>query len=167
MPTDEIAFVAPSIKKKHKNENMCTFIFSPKSNNKMDMIGKYQLTQILGTGNFSVVREGINTDTGESFAVKIMDKHKFSSTQMNENMKREIQILSKLKHPNIVSVIEIIDTPKNLYIVLELAKGGELFDRIMEKEKFSEDEAKKLFIQLLDAVAYLHSKNIAHRDLKV
>eukprot|EP01091_Cochliopodium_minus_P017778 TRINITY_DN7037_c0_g3_i1.p1 TRINITY_DN7037_c0_g3~~TRINITY_DN7037_c0_g3_i1.p1 ORF type:complete len:512 (-),score=119.45 TRINITY_DN7037_c0_g3_i1:124-1626(-) len=166
MSTDEVSFAAPTIKRKNKNENLCTFIFTPKKNNKLDMIGKYQLTQILGTGNFSVVREGINTDTGESYAIKIMDKHKFSSTQMSENMKREILILRKLQHPNIVSVIDIIDNNKNLYIVLELAKGGELFDRIMEKEKFSEEEARQMFKQLLDAVSYLHSKNIVHRDLK-
>lgn len=167
MAQDEVCLVARPVKN-GKNENMCTFIFVPKNSAGPDMIDdKYQLGKTLGTGNFSIVREAISCETGESVAIKILDKHKLSSTsQMSENMKREVEILRKLQHPNIISVKDIIDKPKKLYIVLELARGGELFDKIMEKEKHTEEEARQMFVQLLDAVSYLHSKNIVHRDLK-
>ena len=71
-----------------------------------------------------------------------------------------------IDHPCVIQLLDVIDTDSSLYIILELADGGELFDKIMEKVKFSEKEAKLYFYQMVSAVKYLHSKNIAHRDLK-
>ena len=74
--------------------------------------------------------------------------------------------LGSIDHPCVIQLIDVIDTDCSLYIILELADGGELFDKILEKIKFSEKEAKLHFYQMVSAVQYLHKKNIAHRDLK-
>ncbi|KAF2074903.1 hypothetical protein CYY_003780 [Polysphondylium violaceum] len=127
----------------------------------------YIIQHILGTGNFSVVKKCIKRDTGDSYAVKIIDKKKYWNTSKNKNQTQsEISILKQIKHPNIISIIEIFDTERYLYIVLELATGGELFDHIKAKGRYSEPEAKIVFKQILEAVSYLHQLNITHRDLK-
>eukprot|EP00042_Codosiga_hollandica_P052729 m.675365 g.675365 ORF g.675365 m.675365 type:complete len:354 (+) comp58552_c2_seq23:515-1576(+) len=79
---------------------------------------------------------------------------------------QEVDILKTLKHPNVIGIEEMYDTEDSLNIVLELAAGGELFDRIVEAQKFSEDETKFIFHQLFNAVKYLHDHAIIHRDLK-
>ena len=76
------------------------------------------------------------------------------------------KISGSIEHPCIIQLLDVIDTENNLFIILELADGGELFDKILEKIRFSEKEAKLHFYQMVSAVKYLHKKNIAHRDLK-
>jgi len=78
----------------------------------------------------------------------------------------EVKILSHLSHPNIIGIHNVYETEVYLYIVLELVTGGELFDKIVEEGNFSEEKARNYFIQMLEAVKYLHSQGIAHRDLK-
>ena len=78
----------------------------------------------------------------------------------------EVKILQSVSHPNVINLVDVIDTPDYLYIVLELAEGGELFDKIIEKTRFNESEAKLHFYQMASAISYLHSKKICHRDLK-
>ena len=78
----------------------------------------------------------------------------------------EVKILQSVSHPNVINLVDVIDTPDYLYIVLELAEGGELFDKIIEKTRFNETEAKLHFYQMASAMEYLHSKKICHRDLK-
>eukprot|EP01133_Synstelium_polycarpum_P007863 gene7863-9228_t len=131
-------------------------------------IKKFYIIQgTLGTGNFSIVKQCIKKTTGEMFAVKIIDKKKYWHMSSTRNQtESEINILKQIKHPNIISIIEIFDTERYLYIVLELATGGELFDKIKQKGKFCEPEAKDVFKQILTAVSYLHQLNISHRDLK-
>jgi len=81
-------------------------------------------------------------------------------------LKREIDIMKKLKHPNIISLENVFDEGDNLYLVIELATGGELFDQIIAKGSYSEKDAAVIVRQILDAVSYMHSHGIAHRDLK-
>ena len=78
----------------------------------------------------------------------------------------EVRLTQKADHPNIIKIYEISETPETLYLVLEYAAGGELFDKIVEDTRFTEPVAKMYFLQILSAVKYLHSINIAHRDLK-
>jgi len=115
---------------------------------------------------FPVVKLGINKKTGEKRAIKIIDKKKYWNTTNLDQIQREIDILRKIKHENITSIFEIYSTERFLYIVLELATGGELFENIIEKGSYSEQEAQYIFTQMLSAVNYLHSHGIAHRDLK-
>jgi len=126
---------------------------------------KYDIKQELGRGAFSVVKLGIVKKTKEKVAVKIIDK-KNVGKDYEKNLKMEMAILQKVHHPNIIALKEMIDTDDKLYFVMESVTGGELFDRIVEKGSYSEDDAKELVRKIVSAVEYLHAKGIAHRDLK-
>jgi serine/threonine protein kinase len=82
-------------------------------------------------------------------------------------LEREIDIMKKLQHANIIQLMEVVDTPQTLYLVLEFAGGGELFDAIVKKGQYSEPDAINIVKQILEAVQYIHDNGIAHRDLKV
>lgn len=129
-------------------------------------MGKYELGRVLGTGSFSKVRECIDTTTREIYAVKIIDKSQLAKEHLEEQLKREISILKQLRHKFVVSMKEVLQTTRHIYIVLELITGGELFDKIVQSERLPEDLARKYFQQLLVAVRHCHKHGIAHRDLK-
>jgi serine/threonine-protein kinase Chk2 len=161
-----------SLVSKKRTSMFMSYIFEDLS---VDIVGNendeffkyYDLKQELGRGNFSTVKLGINKKTGEQFAIKIINKKKFwHLSKSREQILREIEILKRVKHPNIISYIDIFDSDYYVYLVLELAKGGELFDKIAENGACAENEAKHIFKQLVDAINYLHSNGIAHRDLK-
>eukprot|EP01101_Sappina_pedata_P002043 TRINITY_DN1229_c0_g1_i2.p1 TRINITY_DN1229_c0_g1~~TRINITY_DN1229_c0_g1_i2.p1 ORF type:complete len:282 (-),score=94.33 TRINITY_DN1229_c0_g1_i2:975-1820(-) len=126
---------------------------------------KYFIRETLGTGAFAAVKLAIKKDTGERFAIKIIDKKKFamnSSSRKNALMD-EVTILMRVNHRNIIGITEMFDTEKSLYLVLELVTGGELFDTIIEVGSFKEVDARPLFAQMIEAVDYLHDMEIAHR----
>jgi len=112
--------------------------------------------------------EGINVLTGQKVAIKILGKKLIKEEGLYDKMKREIRILkNQFMHPNIVKVYDFIDTKADLYIICELLTGGELFDYITEKDKISEADCRKWFIQLISALDYVQTSNgITHRDLK-
>jgi len=83
-----------------------------------------------------------------------------------ERVSREIKILKMIRHPNIIQLYEIIETPKQLYLIMEYASGGELFDYIVENTRLPEKEACKFFQQIISGIEYLHELGIVHRDLK-
>lgn len=126
----------------------------------------YDIKDELGKGAFSVVRLGVNKTTGEKVAIKIIDKTQASAEADEKRLKTEVEILKKVRHPNIVCLKDLYETPQNLYLVMELVTGGELFDKIVEKGQYSEKEASAIVKKMLGAVDYLHSQKIAHRDLK-
>lgn len=82
-----------------------------------------------------------------------------------KNLEVETQILQKVRHPNIIKLIELYDTDEYLFLVMELVVGGELFDRIVEKGAYSEAEASELVRHIVEAILYLHELDICHRDL--
>jgi 5'-AMP-activated protein kinase catalytic alpha subunit len=129
-------------------------------------IGKYALGRTLGEGSFAKVKCAINVETGQSYAVKILDKEKVFHYKIVDHIKREICTLKLIKHPNVVRLYEVLASKKKIYIVLEFVTGGELFDKISCDGKLEENEARKYFQQLIDAVGYCHSRGIYHRDLK-
>lgn len=130
-----------------------------------DALNKYEMKETLGTGGFAVVKKVSKKGTGELFALKIVDKTKLKPKQLN-TLTREINIMHKLSHPNIVHLYEVIETEETLYLVLELVEGGELFDAICSKGSFTEVDAATLIRQMLEAIKYSHEKGVAHRDLK-
>jgi len=126
---------------------------------------KYELGQELGRGGFSIVREGKNKTTGEKVAVKFIEK-KFVDQEELKLLQREIDIMARVQHRNVLRLFEIFDTDHKLSLVMELVNGGELFYKIVDKGSYSEVEARDIVRQLVEGVDYLHNQGIAHRDLK-
>ncbi|XP_013587899.1 PREDICTED: CBL-interacting serine/threonine-protein kinase 17-like isoform X1 [Brassica oleracea var. oleracea] len=130
-------------------------------------VGKYELGRTLGEGNSAKVKLATDTVSGQSFAVKIIDKSSIKRLNVSFQIKREIRTLKVLKHPNIVRLNEVLASKTKIYMVLECVTGGDLFDRIVSRGKLSETEGRTLFQQLIDGVSYCHNKGVFHRDLKL
>lgn len=128
-------------------------------------IGKYRLLKTIGKGNFAKVKLAKHIPTGKEVAIKIIDK-----TQLNpgslQKLFREVRIMKTLDHPNIVKLFQVIETEKTLYLVMEYASGGEVFDYLVLHGRMKEKEARAKFRQIVSAVQYCHQKKIIHRDLK-
>ncbi|VAH94269.1 unnamed protein product [Triticum turgidum subsp. durum] len=124
---------------------------------------RYELVKDIGSGNFGVARLMRNRADGQLVAVKYIER----GEKIDENVQREIINHRSLRHPNIIRFKEVILTPTHLAIVMEYASGGELFERICNAGRFSEDEARFFFQQLLSGVSYCHSMQVCHRDLKL
>lgn len=125
----------------------------------------------IGQGTFGKVKLGIHTLTGEKVAVKILEKEKICDVADVERVSREIHILKLIRHPNIIQLYEvipkqIIETPTKIYLIMEYASGGELFDYIVEKTRLPEEEACKFYQQICSGIEYIHKLKIVHRDLK-
>lgn len=132
---------------------------------KEEVSKQYDIKQKLGTGSFAVVKMGIRKSDGAKFALKIVKKKNLNQEEL-ATINEEVEIMYKIEHENIVQLEEIFDTPKNLYMVLELLTGGELFERIVDKGQYSERQASQLIRDIATAIKYLHSVGIVHRDLK-
>jgi len=122
----------------------------------------------LGHGHYGVVRKCMHRESGEWYAIKSIRKSKVNKIEV---LKREIEILKEVKHPNIIRLVEVYEDERYLHLITELCTGGELFDRIIAKTQsaeghFSEHDAAALVNDILDAIRYCHEKKIVHRDLK-
>ena len=127
---------------------------------------KYYERRVLGHGAFAYVVLGVEKTTGEQVAIKVIDKKKFAKATSSRQIMDEVNLMRQIDHPNCISIRDVFNTDKNLYIVLELMRGGDLCDHIIEQGKLSEERARPLFLQMCSAVAYLHENGIVHRDLK-
>jgi calcium/calmodulin-dependent protein kinase I len=127
---------------------------------------QYELGKELGSGTFSTVRVAKHKATGRDVAVKIIDKANVDTSK--EALRTEVQILMRVEHPNIVKLFEIYESPRKVYLVMELLQGGELFDRIVNvyPNGYSERDASIIIYKLVSAIDYLHTRGIVHRDLK-
>ncbi|KAB2076309.1 hypothetical protein ES319_A06G032900v1 [Gossypium barbadense] len=129
-------------------------------------VGKYEIGRTIGEGTFAKVKFAQNTETGESVAMKVLDRSTIIKHKMVDQIKREISIMKLVRHPYVVRLHEVIASRTKIYIILEFITGGELFDKIVHKGRLSEAEARRFFQQLIDGVEYCHSKGVYHRDLK-
>ncbi|KAL7168408.1 hypothetical protein ACSBR2_038784 [Camellia fascicularis] len=129
-------------------------------------VGKYEVGRTIGGGRFAKVKFAQNTETRASVAMKVMSKSTILEHKMVDQIKREIYIMKIVRHNNIVGLHEVLASRTKIYIVLELANGGDLFDKIVYQGRFSENKSRLYFQQLIDAVAHCHSKGVCHRDLK-
>ncbi|XP_055880742.1 MAP/microtubule affinity-regulating kinase 3-like isoform X14 [Biomphalaria glabrata] len=128
-------------------------------------IGKYRLIKTIGKGNFAKVKLAKHVPTGREVAIKIIDKTQLNPSSL-QKLFREVRIMKLLDHPNIVKLFEVIETEKTLYLVMEYASGGEVFDYLVAHGRMKEKEARAKFRQIVSSVQYCHQKHIVHRDLK-
>ncbi|GBG61149.1 hypothetical protein CBR_g19224 [Chara braunii] len=126
----------------------------------------YKLGKTLGIGSFGKVKEAEHVLTGHKVAIKILNRRKIRAMDMDEKVLREIKILRLFMHPHIIRLYEVIETPADIYVVMEYVKSGELFDYIVEKGRLGEDEARRFFQQIVSGVEYCHRNMVVHRDLK-
>lgn len=128
---------------------------------------QYRLLQQLGRGHFATVYLCIEKATGFKFAVKKFERRQGDSQKsQTEGLQQEIAVLMSVSHPNVLCLKDTFDEADGVYLVLELASEGELFNWIVLKQKLTEDETRKVFIQLFQGIKYLHERNIVHRDIK-
>ncbi|KAF3488389.1 hypothetical protein F2Q69_00056335 [Brassica cretica] len=130
------------------------------------LFGKYEIGRLLGKGTFAKVYHAKHITTGESVAIKIINKdHVVKRPGMMDQIKREISIMRLVRHPNIVELKEVMATKTKIFFVMEFVRGGELFSKVV-KGKLKEDAARRYFQQLISAVDFCHSRGVSHRDLK-
>ncbi|XP_069751552.1 ribosomal protein S6 kinase alpha-1 isoform X1 [Narcine bancroftii] len=128
--------------------------------NNMNFADGYELKEDIGSGSYSVCKRCIHKTTNMEYAVKIVDKSKRDPSE-------EVEILLRYgQHPNIITLKDVYNDNKYIYLVTELMRGGELLDKIMQEKGFSEREASALLHTITKTVEYLHSQGVVHRDLK-
>lgn len=147
-------------------------VAAPKKNNSINkkdnpnlLLGRFELGKLLGHGTFAKVHLAKNLKTGESVAIKIISKDKILKSGLVSHIKREISILRRVRHPNIVQLFEVMATKTKIYFVMEYVRGGELFNKVA-KGRLKEEVARKYFQQLICAVGFCHARGVFHRDLK-
>eukprot|EP00727_Mastigamoeba_balamuthi_P008340 m51a1_g4128 putative myosin light chain (414) ;mRNA; f:184771-186942 len=126
---------------------------------------RYAIGGQIGSGAFSVVHGGVDKATGRKVAVKIIDKRRHDPSKLRL-LEREIEIMRRVKHPNVVELYDIFVVDPHVYLIMEMADGGPLYDEIVQRGSYNEADAANVMRQILSATAYLHENGIAHRDLK-
>lgn len=130
-------------------------------------VGNYIFMRTLGEGTTGKVKLAMNKETNENVAIKIIPKSSFEKrADLQEKVHRECALMRLTNHPNIMKLLDVLESPRHLYIVLEYAKQGELFDYLISRRVLPEDQALDFFRQIILAIEYLHSYGICHRDLK-
>ena len=147
---------------KNKEQIQTQIVNNKKKLNK----GPYLLGEALGEGAFAKVRLATQIHIKEKCAIKIVDKRFLENIQDIQRLRKEIKILKKIRHKNIIQLYDIMESKTNLYFVMEYCKGGELFDYIVQKRRLTEKEACIFFHQIINGIEYLHNQGIIHRDLK-
>ncbi|KAG8525389.1 uncharacterized protein KY384_009033 [Bacidia gigantensis] len=128
---------------------------------------QYRILQQLGKGHFATVHLCVERSTGMQYAVKKFEKRRNeSSKSQTDGLEQEIGVLKSVSHPNVLCLRDTFDEDDGVYLVLELAPEGELFNWIVTKQKLTEAETRNVFIQLFQGIRYLHERNIVHRDIK-
>ncbi|KAL6991239.1 CBL-interacting serine/threonine-protein kinase 12 [Sarracenia purpurea var. burkii] len=129
------------------------------------LLDRYEIGKLLGHGTFAKVYHARNVKTGECVAIKVIDKEKILKGGLIAHIKREISILRRVRHPNIVQLFEVMATKSKIFFAMEYVKGGELFNKVA-KGRLKEEVARKYFQQLISAVGFCHARGVYHRDLK-
>lgn len=126
-------------------------------------IGPYRMTKTLGIGSFGKVKLGTSERTGYKVAIKILNRSRIRKLDMAEKVRREVSNLRRFNHPHIIRLYEVINTPTDIFIVMEYVSGGELFDYIVQQGRLPEVEARHYFQQIVAGVEYCHDRHVVHR----
>ncbi|BAT17967.1 Os12g0603700 [Oryza sativa Japonica Group] len=133
------------------------------------LLGKYELGRMLGRGTFAKVYLARAVAGGEAVAVKVIDKAEVMGTAgMAPRVLREVAAMRRLRHPHVLRLHEVLATRARIYLVMELATGGDLLSRLaaLPRRRLPESAARRVFVQLVDALSYCHARGVAHRDVK-
>ncbi|XP_076754279.1 nuak family kinase 1 [Xylocopa sonorina] len=136
-------------------------------NHKRKLKQRFDIIKKLGQGTYGKVQLGINKETGQEVAIKTIKKCKIETEADLIRIRREIQIMSSVQHPNIIHIYEVFENREKMVLVMEYAAGGELYDYLSERKVLTEHEARRIFRQIATAVFYCHKHKICHRDLKL
>lgn len=129
------------------------------------LMQRYELGRVLGQGTFAKVYHARKIATGQSVAIKVIDKEKVLKVGLIDQIKREISVMRLVRHPNVVQLYEVMASKTKIYFAMEYVRGGELFNKVA-RGRLKEDAARKYFQQLIGAVDFCHSRGVYHRDLK-
>ncbi|NWY18721.1 NUAK1 kinase, partial [Aphelocoma coerulescens] len=128
---------------------------------------RYELQETLGKGTYGKVKRAIERFSGRVVAIKSIRKDKIKDEQDMVHIRREIEIMSSLSHPHIITIYEVFENKDKIVIIMEYASKGELYDYISERRRLSERETRHFFRQIVSAVHYCHKNGVVHRDLKL
>ena len=132
----------------------------------MKTICGFRLGKTLGEGSFSKVKIATEMATGKEYAIKIVKRNCVNEPGIETQIEKEVSILHTINHPNVVRLHHVFRSKAKFYLVLDLADGGELFNKLADGGPLEESEARKYFQQLIDALDYIHKHHAVHRDLK-
>ncbi|XP_035281192.1 NUAK family SNF1-like kinase 1 [Anguilla anguilla] len=138
-----------------------------KHQHKHNLKHRYELLETLGRGTYGKVKKAIERHSGREVAIKSIRKEKIKDEQDMVHIRREIEIMSSLRHPHIISIYEVFENKDKIVIVMEYASKGELYDYISERRRLSERETRHFFRQIVSAVHHCHKNGVVHRDLKL
>ncbi|XP_034031970.1 NUAK family SNF1-like kinase 1 [Thalassophryne amazonica] len=138
-----------------------------KHHHKHNLKHRYELLETLGRGTYGKVKKAIERQSGREVAIKSIRKEKIKDEQDMVHIRREIEIMSSLRHPHIISIYEVFENKDKIVIVMEYASKGELYDYISERRRLSERETRRFFRQIVSAVHHCHKNGVVHRDLKL
>ncbi|XP_053262321.1 NUAK family SNF1-like kinase 1 isoform X2 [Podarcis raffonei] len=128
---------------------------------------RYELQETLGKGTYGKVKRAIERFSGRVVAIKSIRKDKIKDEQDMVHIRREIEIMSSLSHPHIITIYEVFENKDKIVIIMEYASKGELYDYISERRRLNERETRHFFRQIVSAVHYCHKNGVVHRDLKL
>ncbi|XP_017039876.1 LOW QUALITY PROTEIN: serine-rich adhesin for platelets [Drosophila ficusphila] len=137
------------------------------NNHRKKLRQRFDIIKKLGQGTYGKVQLGINKETGQEVAIKTIKKCKIEAEADLVRIRREVQIMSSVHHPNIIHIYEVFENREKMVLVMEFAAGGELYDYLSERKVLAEEEARRIFRQVATAVYYCHKHKICHRDLKL
>ena len=129
---------------------------------------RYEIGEAIGDGNFAVVKTCVDRKSGEKLALKVIDKSKTQGAKETKMIENEVMTMRNIQHPNCVRLYDVIDTQKELFLVMELIPGGDLFDRIVALAggKYAETDAIRIIRCMAKALNFMHTRGFIHRDLK-
>lgn len=136
----------------------------PSSTAVMDM---YMVGKVVGVGSYGKVRAAWHRLTGSKVAIKTYDKSKLKDPAHWKRVHSEIKIMEQVSHPRIARMYEAVETPKRMHLIMECLDGGNLCSYVKAKRRLSEDESRRIFFQILQAIEYLHALGVTHRDVKL
>lgn len=127
----------------------------------------YRIGKMLGRGAFGKVNLAMHKLVRKLVAIKSLNKECLTDEAQKSKLMKEVALLLKLRHNHVVKIYETIETEKHIIIVMELCAGGDLLNYVRKRRKLKEPYAKVIFKQIIDGLCYIHSKYIAHRDIKL